>query len=202
MDGTPSFCGISEKNILTIPRDISFLWVKFLEISEGRSAQDSLCIRKTDELPEYVMKRQKKNLLDCVALDGFSLLCFFADETVKKVELSHITRIEGVEKILKNEALFRTCGIGPGGYCATFNDSIDIPSYVLYREGSRIPLKYKDFMTFVTANIVDTQESCEMLNCSGQNLSYLLKQGYLKPLKENMKGNLYLKGDIDRNRWE
>lgn len=100
--------------IYTIPRDISFLWVKervipsgrqnigdilahhhmqsydeikFLEISEGRCSQDSLCIRKIDRLPEYVSRRRETNAVDCVLLEDCRLLCFFANEEVKKIDL-------------------------------------------------------------------------------------------------------------------
>ena len=110
-----------KKHIFTIPRDISFLWVKervipsgrqnidailknhhmksydemkFLEISEGRCSQDSLYIRKIDRLPDYVVERQKHNLVECVPMDEHALLCFFADQTVRKMELAKLTGVE------------------------------------------------------------------------------------------------------------
>ena len=35
-----------------------------------------------------------------------------------------------------------------------------------------------------------------MLECSRQNLAYMLNKDILKPIKEDVKGNLYLKGDV------
>ena len=37
-----------------------------------------------------------------------------------------------------------------------------------------------------------------MLECTRQNLSYIVNQGRLVPIKNETKGNLYLKGDIKR----
>ena len=124
-----------KKHIFTIPRDISFLWVKervipsgrqnidailknhhmksydemkFLEISEGRCSQDSLYIRKIDRLPDYVVERQKHNLVECVPMDEHALLCFFADQTVRKIELAQLTGVEDIEKVLKHEAVYQS----------------------------------------------------------------------------------------------
>ena len=88
---------------LTIPRDLSYTWVKervipsgrqnigsiltthrlkeydemkLLELAEGRCSQDYLYIKKIDTQPEYVLKRQKKNLVDVTVLENSSILCF------------------------------------------------------------------------------------------------------------------------------
>ena len=45
---------------------------------------------------------------------------------------------------------------------------------------------------------LDTSQSCELLECSRQNLSYLIKQGQLQPIREEVKGSLFRKGDILR----
>ncbi len=222
------FTSFVKKGIFTIPRDISLLWVKervipsgrqnigsilsnhklkaydemkLLELAEGRCSQDSMFIRKIDDLPEFVLDRQKKNLIDCTPLDSGNILCFFADNSVKKVELKAFSNDSKIEKVIKNNALFNSCKIGTGGYCATFNDSIDIPSWELYDKGITIPLSYQDFLTFADRNLFDTSESCQELKCSRQNITYLNKQGLLNPVKENVKGNLYLKGDVIKTRW-
>ena len=87
-----------------------------------------------------------------------------------------------------------------GGYYLTFNDSVDIPAEKIYKLGMTIPLKRDDFITFLD-NILDTSESCKLLNCSRQNLSYLVKQKQLTIAKPNVSGNLFMKGDVLRNQW-
>ena len=190
----------ARKNVYTIPRDISFLWVKervipsgrqnisdilarhkikaydemkFLEISEGRCSQDSLYIKKIDCLPEFVEKRIRKNIVECVILDDRSLLCFFADGVIKKVDITKLMYVNGVDKILENDKLYQSGKVGTGGYFVTFDGSIDIPAMILYETGEYIPLKQTDFMAFVKKNILDTSDSGILLECSRQNISYL-----------------------------
>ena len=40
-----------------------------------------------------------------------------------------------------------------------------------------------------------------ILECSRQNMAYMVKQEQLTPLKEDVKGNLYLKKDVLKLRW-
>ena len=217
-----------KRGVYTIPRDISMLWVKeriipsgrqnigsilsthklkaydemkFLELSQGRCSQDSMYIKKTDTLPGYVQKRNLQNLTDCVVLEHNTILCFFNDNTARKIDLAKLEPVDGLDKILQNQKLFESCKVATGGYAATFNNSIDIPSLILYSSGKIIPLEYKDFITFAKRNILDTTNACDELECSRQNISYMVKQKQLTPVKENVKGNLYLKGEVLKNKW-
>ena len=173
----------------------------FLEIAEGHCSQDSIFIRKIDTLPRYALSRRKQNLTDVTLLDGKALLCFFVDGTTKKITLSKLPYIEGLDKVINNDLLFNSCTLGTDGYYITFNNSIDFPSWFLYKEGVRIPLTHSDFLSFAKGNLLDTTASCNILECSRQNLAYLTRQDYLHPVKENVKGNLYLKSDVLRQRW-
>lgn len=217
-----------KKGIFTIPRETSFLWVKeriipsgrqnisailnthklkqyeeidFLELSGGRCSQDYLYIRKTDVLPDYVSERAKRNLKECVVLNPTTILCFFADNSTKKVNLKGLQETDETDKILKHPALLNSCKVGTGGYCITFNDNIDIPAHVLYSAGFDIPLELEDFITFTRSNVLDTTECSDILECSRQNLSYLRMQEQITPIKKNVKGSLYLKGDVLKNKW-
>ena len=219
------FAGFVKRGIYTIPRDIARVWVgervipherqniadiltryrlkeydemKLLELSEGRCAQDDLMIQKCDRLPEYVLERMKTNLTDCVILDHDRALCFFADDTVKMVPLCDF---EQLDLIRKETQMIETARLGSGGYYLTFNDSIDIPVKTLYEAGEAIPLCRDDFIAFITKNTLDTTQSCRLLNCSRQNLSYLIKHKQLKASKSDVNGNLYLKGDVLKTMW-
>ena len=217
-----------KKKIYTIPRDISFLWVKdrvvpsgrqnidvilrnskikaydemkLLEVAEGRCAQDDFAIKKLSELPEFVKARITRNVIECSTLSEGRILVFFADGTVRKVSLSRFKDLDGIDSVLNNEKLYRSCKVGTGGYYITFNDSIDIPASELYKSGEEIPLTLDDFKTFIQNNVLDTSESCSLLECSRQNIAYMVKQNQLTPVKEEVKGNIYLKGEVLKNTW-
>lgn len=81
------------------------------------------------------------------------------------------------------------------------NESIDLPAWLLYDEESNIPLNLNDFKVFLKNNVLDTTESCDLLECSRQNMSYMVRKQQLTPVKEEVRGNLYLKGDVLRTLW-
>ena len=222
------FSGFVKKGIYTIPRDISLAWIReriipsgrqnisdilanqkmkeydelrFLELSEGRCSQDSLYLKRVDEIPEYVKERQRHNLTGVFPTAGNSMICFFADGVVKKVDLEKLSDVEGADKPLKNRELFESGKVGFAGYFVTFDDSIDIPAVALYEAGETLPLTKEDFVAFVQKNLLDTSEACGLLECSRQNLAYLCGQNRLAPIKEGASGNLYLKEDLLRTRW-
>jgi hypothetical protein len=222
------FTSFVKRGIYTIPREFSFMWVKervipsgrqniksileqhhlkaydemkFLEISEGKCSQDSMYIKKIETLPDFVIKRQRKNIIECALLGDYTLLCFFADDEVRKIDLKKLQDVEDMDKVTKNERLYQTGQVGTGGYFVTFNNSIDVPAGVLHEAGEKISLSINDFKMFIQSNILDTTGSCNMLECSRQNISYLVAQGQLPPIREDVRGNLYLKGDVLRTRW-
>ena len=100
-----------------------------------------------------------------------------------------------LESELKTHVIQQTV-LGAGGYYATFNNSIDIPAAKLYQTGVKLPLRRGDFVNFVKKNMMDTSEACRILECTRQNLSYMVNKGSLKPVKEDVKGNLYQKGNL------
>lgn len=112
-----------------------------LEISSGRCSQDHLYIKELDCLPEFVKKRKQQNLIDCVLSEKNTVVCFFKDGTVKKIALDQLSEVDGVDKVMKNTALFESGEVGTDGYCLTFNHSIDVPAKKLYEIEEALPLK-------------------------------------------------------------
>ena len=223
------FAGLVKKNIYTVPRDLTLAWVrerlippgrqnidailsrhhlreydemKMLELSEGKCSQDPLRIKKTDTLPDYVLRRMKHNLTDVTVCDNGRLLCFFNDGSVRLFDLrANAGMNDDIAKILSNSELLLSGKVGTGGYFVTFNDSIDIPAALLYDHSAQLPLTMGDFLCFVRNNIRDTAETCRILGCTRQNLAYMQDKGQLNSVKSDVKGNLFLKGDVMRNMW-
>ncbi|MBR4163146.1 MAG: hypothetical protein IKR11_06450 [Solobacterium sp.] len=223
------FTGFVKNKIFTIPREFSAMWVneriipsgrqnigsiltthhlkeydemKFLEIAEGRCSQDMLCIHKINELPEYVLQRMNRNLTDITICNDDSLLCFFKDNTIRKIHLTEfIHEDNNITKILNNRALFESGTLTPDGYAVTFNNAIDIMASQLYSSGTKIPLEKDDFIAFVKNTVADTSQACNILECSRQNLSYIVNNNRLRAYRKEVKGALYSKGDILKTQW-
>lgn len=222
------FTNLVKNQIYTVPRKMAYMWVKeriipsgrqniseilknhkmevydemkFLELSKGKCSQDSMYIRKIDELPEYVIERRKRNVVDLVVCDGWKILCFFENDIVKRVDMTELSYVDGISKIINNKKLYQSCKVGTGGYSITFDDAIDISSSILYEHGDILPVSRNDFICFARNNLLDTSECCELLECSRQNVSYMIRHEQLNPIKEDIKGNLYLKGEVVKNMW-
>ncbi|MCI5622941.1 hypothetical protein [Anaerostipes sp.] len=222
------FQGLVRKGIYTVSRDISLMWVKervipsgrqnigsilknykmkeysemaLLSLSKGRCSQDSCYIAEVSEekIPETIKDRMRKNVCECFQTEDKQLVCMFKDDTVRKVDLTRlIERYKDILYVLKNKELLDSVQVGVGGYSIVFNESIEIQSYDLREIGLLLPLTANDFYNFVSRNIVDATQACEMLQCSRQNLSYLVKEDKIKPVICGTKENMYLRGELER----
>ena len=211
----------------TVPRDIALMWGKeriipsgrqnigsilknhklkeyseiaMLILAKGRSSQDSCCIKEVslEQIPHSITARMKQNLWECFPTEDNHLLCMFQDDLVRKIDLNKLVKYyKDLSHVLKNRALLESAKVGPGGYSLIFDDAIELQAIALRDFPITTPLGAKDFYRFACRNIVDTTKACDMLQCSRQNLAYLVKEEKLKPVFEGAKGNLYLKGEIE-----
>lgn len=211
----------------TVPRDISLMWVKervipsgrqnigsilkqhklkgyseiaMLTLSKGKCSQDACYIEEVteSEVPKHIQNRMRQNLWECFPTEDNHLVCLFKDNLVKKVDLTMLSRqYKDLSYVLKNEKILDSVKVGPGGYSITFNDSIELQSSALREFPLEISLTATDFYRFACRNIIDTSKACDMLDCSRQNLAYLVKAEKLNPLFQGIKENLYLKGEIE-----
>ena len=221
------FQGLVKKGIYTVSKEIALLWVRervipsgrqnigsilknaklkeynemaLLSLSKGKCSQDSCYIKEVSEpeIPENIKKRSLYNVMECFPTKDRQIICLFMDHTVRRVNLEDLTEdYNGVSYILKNEALFQSVKVGVGGYSIVFNDSIEIDVSLLRKKGKLLSISTEDFFSFINRNIVDTTTACDIMQCSRQNLSYLVKAQKLTPVFNGTKENLYTRGAIE-----
>lgn len=222
------FQGLVKKGIYTIPKDISFMWVQeriipsgrqnigeilknhklkeyseiaLLTLSKGRSAQDDCYLKviSEEEVPEAIKKRSFGNVVECFTTENSGVVCLFGDNTARIVFLEKLMdKYKDVGHILRRRELFESVQVGVGGYSIIFNEAIEIAASDLRKVGELLPLSTNDFFRFVQKNVVDTTTACMMIECSRQNLSYLVKENKLNPILHGTKENLYTKGELTR----
>lgn len=187
-------------SILKNHKLISYSEMAFLSLSKGKCSQDNCYISEIseEEIPKDILDRRKKNVWECFPTEDNQLLCLFKDDVVQKVKLSLLyERYVELSRILRNREVFDTLKVGVGGYSIVFNDSLEIQALDLRAVGTTIPLASKDFYNFIQRNIADTTKACDMLQCTRQNLSYMIKEDKIKPIIRGTKENLYLKGEVE-----
>lgn len=178
----------------------SYSEMALLNLSKGRCSQDNCYIIEIseEEIPKDILDRRKKNIWECFPTEDNQLLCLFKDDVVQKVNLSLLYKqyVE-LSHILRNRAVFDTVKVGVGGYSIVLNDSFEIQALDLRTIGTEIPLTSNDFYNFIQRNVTDTTKACDMLQCTRQNLSYMVKEEKIKPIIRGTKENLYLKGEVE-----
>ena len=211
----------------TISREVSLMWVReriipsgrqnigsilknhklnsyseivFLALAKGRCSQDNCYIEEISEedIPKEIMDRRQKNVWECFPTEDNQLLCLFKDDVVQKINLTLLyERYVELSRILRNRDVLDTLKVGVGGYSIVFNDSFEIQALDLRAVGTTIPLTSKDFYNFIRRNVTDTTKVCDMLQCTRQNLAYMVKEDKIQPIIRGTKENLYLKGEVE-----
>ena len=222
------FKELVKKGIYTIRKDYALLWVKervipsgrqnigailknaglkeynemaLLRLSKGICSQDNCYIDEVseDDLPDEISKRRLLTITECFPVGNDTILCMFRDDSVRKLNLQQLScQYKEISHVLKNKDLFWSVRVGVGGYSITFQDIIEIEVSILREKGGNQLLTAEDFYAFAHNNVVDTTGACELLQCSRQNLSYLIKSKKLEPLILGTKENLFSRGAIEQ----
>ncbi len=222
------FQSLVRQGIYTVSREASLLWVTervipsgrqnigmilknhklkeysemaLLSLSKGRCAQDNCYIEEISQesIPENIKKRMRQNISECFSTEDHQIICLFIDNTVRKVDLTQMLgKYQELSYVIRNRNLMDCVKVGVGGYSIIFNNSVEVQSLDLRNTGQLLPLTTGDFYNFVGRNVIDTTEVCNMLQCTRQNLSHMVKEEKLRPIIYGTKENLYLKGEIEK----
>jgi predicted DNA-binding transcriptional regulator AlpA len=139
-----------------------------------------------------------------VSLAQNQLLVFFRDGSVKKCDVELLVASDkAFSPIMKNENLFHSFSIQPGGYGVCWGGNLNIADETLYEHGIDVPLSLEDFRQFVECRVVNTAEAAELLGCSRQNIDDLIRRGKLHhPVKATSKNKFFLKSEIIQRNWK
>lgn len=222
------FQGLVRQGEYTIPHRISLMWVEeriipsgrqnigsilrnhklqaynemaLLRLSKGRCTQDSCYIEEVDynSIPGEITERSKGNVIECFPTEDGQVICMFRDNVSIKVNLDRLVdEYKDMRYVLKNRDILDSVKVGIGGYSITFNDSIELPVGDLRRVGDVLPITSNDLYGFVKRNVLDTTQTCDIMQCSRQNLSYMVNEQRIKPIMVGERTNLYMRGDVER----
>lgn len=177
-----------------------------LMLSNGRCAQDDLYLEEIIEgdMPREILKRFEKKIEDIVPLQNYTLLVFFRDGIIKKCDIKeYFKKNKALETFLTiNKDMFQYVQIQPGGYGIRWEENMSITDNELYDSGVEIPLSLADFREFVVHRVINAAEAAELLDCSRQNISDLIKRNKLHPIKTSEKNTLFLKSEVMKRNWQ
>lgn len=222
------FQGLVKNGIYTVPKDIALMWVReriipsgrqnigeilrthklkdyseiaMLTLSKGHSSQDACYVKeiREEDVPESIKIRWLGNVIECFSTKSGDIICLFRDNTTRRVCLEKlISKYPKITQVMKHRELLESVQVGVGGYSISFNESIEVAALDLVEVGELLPLQACDFYGFVQNNIVDTTNACLLIECSRQNLAYLVREKRMTPIMQGTKENFYTKGEISR----
>ena len=174
---------------------------RLLKLSEGRCAQDEICIEKADyeELVPEVQERLDRKVSDCLPVNDGHVIVFFKDGTVSETDVNSMVSGDRIfDNVLRDEELFRNVKTAPGGNGIEWGGDRNIPAEKLYESGVEYNIKQSDMLEYVKLRLIDTAAVCEMLDCTRQYVGQLVTAGKLVPVRNVSNNNLFMKSDIER----
>lgn len=176
---------------------------ELLMLAKGRCAQDDYYLYPIapEKLPENFAVRFGKRIDEVVPLREGKLLVFFRNGEIKKCDVHEFMEKANCVSLFSRYETFRTVEILTDGYGVHWGTVLTISNEKLYNIGSPIDLAMDDFKCFVENRVITVSEACDILDCSKQNISDLIKRGKLNPVKSEDKGILLMKKEVVQRKW-
>ncbi len=171
----------------------------------GRCAQDDYYLVPLNEndLPAEFLRRAGKRVEEVIPLYERKLLFAFRDGTVRKCDMTaYFSSHRSFGILLNHPEYIAQVKVQVGGHGIYWDDNLSIPDHALYRMGRKVTLTLEDLRQFAVAQVIDAAEAAEILNCSRQYVSELVKTGKLHPIKASEKSTLFLRSEVEKRNWK
>ncbi len=176
-----------------------------LMLSMGRCSQDDYYLVPISEndLPEAFLRRAGKRVEEVIPLFERNLLVAFRDGTVRKCDMTaYFSSHRRFEVLLNHPEYMAHVTVQVGGHGIMWDENLTIPAHELYRMGKKVPLTLEELRQFAVTQVIDASEAAEILNCSRQYVSELVKSGKLHPIKASEKSTLFLRSEVQKRNWK
>lgn len=173
---------------------------RLLMLGNGRCAQDDCAVVpvKKNQLPDWLIKRQKRRVTFVVALPEWKLLMTFQDGTSRKADVSDYLEKDRRKRVLLSKPdTYHAVRILPGGNGVSWGEGMFITAEELYQMSVEIPLTADELQQVVEHYILDTADVCKELQCSRQYVNQLVQKSELTVLKQSGNNRLFARGDIE-----
>lgn len=173
--------------------------LRHLELTDGKCSQDDCYLVPMGEgqLPNWYRERLALRAIDIYPLERFRILASFRDGSTALCYMRDMLAGERTfARILEDETIFRRAALQPGGYGVRWGKRLLVSSDTLRRRGQPVALEASDIAELVRQAALETSEVAQLLGCTRQNVSDLVRRGKLVPLKTSARGPLFLRSDI------
>jgi hypothetical protein len=172
-----------------------------LMLAKGRCAQDDFYLEEisSDAVPDFLIKRWKNKVTEIIPLDVPKLMVFFQNDVTKIIDMQLIG-VDYCTPFFSSQERFNTIEVLPGGYGVYWNTRACIIYSELIKHGQDVPLSYRDITRYVKNRLVNTNQTCDILECSRQNIDDLMKRGKLHPVRTDERYKLFTRAEVAERR--
>ena len=177
--------------------------LRLLGLTGGRCAQDScyLAPLSREALPRWYVERLRERVTDAFALGAFRLVVTFADGTAALCRADEmLAGRRAFTRVLADEAVFSRVAVQAGGHGIRWGSQLEVPAGELLGSGQALPLGADDLARIAAQATCDTAEAAQILRCTRQNISDLVRRGKLGPIKTGCRLALFLRADLLKRR--
>lgn len=173
--------------------------LKLIELTRGRCCQDSCVLVPMMErqLPAWYAERVSQRMSDVFALSDYCLLATFRSGEVlwcsAKELLGGRREFSG---LLRSEEAFLHASLQAGGHGVRWGERLAVSSSELREAGQPLPISASDLLRIVRQASCTTSEAANLLGCTRQNISDLVRRGKLTPLKADGRTQTFLRADL------
>ena len=175
--------------------------LRLLELSEGRCSQDGCYLVPVahEQLPEWYREREEGRLADVFALADFRLMAVFRTGEARVCAARELFGGQrAFARVLSDAEVFARVRPLPGGHGAGWGSSLSVSAEELRHTGTQLPLDARDVRTLVSQAVCDSAEAAQLLDCTRQNISDLVRRNKLTPLESGGRNALFLRSDVLR----
>ena len=173
--------------------------LRLLRLTEGRCSQDGcyLVPASRAELPSWYLERERRRMTDVYALGNQRLLATFRDGRVSLCDMRPLLEAKRpFARVLADESVFARVSLEAGGHGARWGETLAVPADEIRASGQDLPLGAADVRGLARQAVCDSAEAANLLGCTRQNISDLVRRGKLTPLKSDSRGALFLRADL------
>ncbi len=169
--------------------------LKLLILSKEKCSHDDFYVEQIDyEDVSIDIKARKENKLEEAYLvnTDFIVLMYYNKE-YKKIKVSELNK----PQLLNNINLLMGLSLEVGGNGITFNDAMTITLDELNKLPS-YPIDSNDIKAYAANNLISSSRAGYLMQCSRQNISYLVKVNKLIPVIQGLNETYFTKGNVKR----
>ena len=173
--------------------------LRLLELTEGRCAQDGCYLVPTGskDVPGWYTERVRDRLTDAFALSGFRLLLAFGGGKTSIVCARELLADRRpFARVISDEGIFARMALQAGGHGVQWGSSLHASAEELREAGRPLELRTRDLAALIPQALCDTAQAAQILGCTKQNISDLVRRGKLDPIKSGPRLTLFLRSDV------